>query len=118
MAGKLSSKEKEIIASVSEFFEVERTRKRPSSITNVVKRTAEACGVSERTVKRCRRLSREGVYREGDDEEAGPAELGRPRIMINEFMKTAIRNVVHSFYRERVYPNVNDDVASSSVHEV
>ena len=73
MAGKLSSKEKEIIANVSEFFEVERSRGRPSHITDVVRRTAEAYGVSERTVKKCRHLSWEGIYREGNDEEAGPA---------------------------------------------
>ena len=108
MTGKLSSKEKEIIANVSEFFEVERSCGRPSHITDVVRRTAEACGVSERTVKRCRRLSREGIYRDGNDEEAGPAAealLGRPKIPVNDFMKTAIRNVVYSFYHERLYPN-------------
>ena len=110
MAGKLSSKEKEIIANVSEFYEVERSRGRPSHITDVVRRTAEAWDVSEQMVKRCRRLSREGIYREGNDEEAGPAAealLGRPKIPVDDFMKTAIRNVVYSFYRECLYPNVH-----------
>lgn len=63
MAGKLSSKEKEIIANLSDIFEVERTRKRPSHFINLVKRVVEACGVAKRTAKRCRCLFREDVHR-------------------------------------------------------
>ena len=113
MAGKLSEGEKEMIQSVCSFFQLERARGQRLQLSKVVQRTAQACGVSERTVKRCRRLAQGRRYREGrDDDEAGPSGAagpgpGRPKIEVDEFMKTAIRNVVHSFYRERVYPNLH-----------
>lgn len=109
MAGKLSSREKDIVSNVSDFFERERDQNQRRHVSNVVKRTAEACDVSERTVKRCRRRSREGIYRDGgasDAEVERPAQ-GRPKIEVDDFLKTQIRQVVHSYYRDKVYPSVH-----------
>ena len=65
MAGRLTAQSKEVIASVSED---ERQKGRRIQDTDVLGRAASAWGVSKRWVKRARRLSRAGVYREGEDD--------------------------------------------------
>ena len=65
MAGRLTAQSKEVIASVSED---ERQKGRWIQVTDVLGRAASAWGVSKRSVKRARRLSRAGVYREGEDD--------------------------------------------------
>ena len=65
MAGWLTAQSKEAIASVSED---ERQNGRRIQVTDVLGRAASARGVSKRSVKRARRLSRAGVYREGQDD--------------------------------------------------
>ena len=65
MAGRLTAQSKEVIASVSED---ERQKGRRIQVTDVLGRAASAWEVSKRSVKRARRLSRAGVYREGEDD--------------------------------------------------
>ena len=65
MAGRLTTQSKEVIASVSED---ERQKGRRIEVTDVLGRAASAWGVSKRSVKRERRLSRAGVHREGEDD--------------------------------------------------
>ena len=45
------------------MFELEAQSGKRSHVMNVALRTSKACAVSERTVKRCRRLARDRVYR-------------------------------------------------------
>ena len=65
MAGRLTAQSKGVIASVSED---EHQKGRRIQVTDVLGRAASARGVSKRSVKRARRLSWEGVYREGEDD--------------------------------------------------
>ena len=64
MARNLTLEEKEMVNNVSAYFELEAQSGKRSHVMNVASRTSTACAVSERTVKRCRRLARNGVYRE------------------------------------------------------
>ena len=76
MARKLSEGEKEMIQSVCSFFQLERARGQRLQLSKGVQRTNPACGVSERTVKLCRRLAQGRRYREGrDDDEACLVEV-------------------------------------------
>lgn len=79
-------------------------------MTQIVKRTAEATGLSERTVKRIRAEEAGGPFRE----QQGPSSArqyenaGKPQITIDDFMMSAIRLQVHSFYLERRMPTVDE----------
>ena len=53
----LTCEEKDMVASVSAFFEKEKCLGEAINVKDVVSRTAEACAVSEATVVRCQRHS-------------------------------------------------------------
>ena len=65
MPGGLTAQSKDVIASVSED---EQQKGREIQVTDVLGWAASAWGVSKRSVKRARQLSREGVYREGEED--------------------------------------------------
>ena len=95
-----------MVSSVSRFFEEERQLGRRLHVRDVVKRTALACGVSASTVKRCRRRSDGGDYRE-EDGQASDRPRGRPAIEVDDFTLSAVRGVVHSFFGEKEFPTVD-----------
>ena len=66
--GKVDSAEQGDQCFSSEVFEDEQQRGWRIQVTYVVGRTASACRVSRRSVKQARWLSREGVYREDEDD--------------------------------------------------
>ena len=95
--GWLTAEEKDLVRSVADFFEIEKEEWSIIDVENLVRRTAAACCVSESTVKR----RRGAKPRETRLETVVKAQLGRPRISADEFTCSAIRTIVHSFYREK-----------------
>ncbi len=109
---RLTVEEKDMVVSVSHFFEKEKDTRLLINVTKVIGRTAEACGVSESTVVRCRREQRKSTEEEekGTEEEVRTRH-GRPKISIDEFTAGCIRRVVHSFYRTREHPTLDKVLA-------
>ena len=68
---------------------------------NVVKRTAECLGISERTVKR---VSKEAANSE-ELRESHQKE-GRPPIYVDDFLIGVIRRKLFDFYMEKTFPSV------------
>ena len=93
---RLRSQSKQIVENVQPFFEKEKTFKSNINRMAVMKRMAEATGLSERTI---RDIHKEHVARDG--------QLRTPvkryttfRIQINPdtFEREAIRRLMHAFY--------------------
>ena len=106
----LTCEEKDMVASVSAFFEKEKCLGEAINVKDVVSRTAEACAVSEATVVRCRRHSESSGrhYRFSPREEPSErTKTGRPRIDVDEFTTGVIRRIVHSFYQNGEHPTLN-----------
>ena len=98
----LTCEEKDMVASVSAFFEKEKCLGEAINVKDVVSRTAEACAVSEATVVRCRRHSESSGrhYCFSPQEELSErTKTGRPRIDVDEFTTGVIRRILHSFYQ-------------------
>ena len=92
----LTFEDRKLVASVAEFFQLEKG----SNVNNIARKTAEACRVSESTAKGCRReMEKESKENNAIDSKEVQCGRGRPKIIIDEFTASAIRRVVHSFYR-------------------
>ena len=95
----LSDCEKDMVASVHSFIEEENQLGRRLSVRNVRRRTSLACGVSESTVTRCcRRSLGESYYRAMDNVENNEENRGRPKIVMDDFLLSAIRLEFHGFF--------------------
>ena len=89
---------------VRAFFEKEKACKSTINRMAVVKRTAEATGLSERTL---RDIHKEHVARDG--QLLTPVKrytTSRIRINPDTFDREAIRRLVHAFYIRREYPTI------------
>ena len=99
---RLTSQSKTIINRVRHFFEGEKQKGRQ---INVLKKTAEATGVSVATVK--------WIYSEqrmNDGNFLTPVRrytVSRIRVNPDSFDQGVIRQVVHSFYERKEYPTVS-----------
>ena len=104
----LSDCEKDMVASVHSFFEEENQLGRRLSVRNVRRRTSLACGVSESTVTRCcRRSLGESYYRAMDNVENNEENRGRPKIVMDDFLLSAIRLEFHGFFRRKEVPTID-----------
>ena len=93
-----------IVENVRAFFEKEKACKSTINRMAVVKRTAEATGLSERTI---RDIHKEHVARDG--QLLTPVKrytTSRIRTNPDTFDREAIRRLVHAFYIRREYPTI------------
>lgn len=109
----LSSGERLMIINIFKYVQSKQTEDKPVSNHDLVKETCEISGVSERSVYRV--LS---DYRDTHKISEPDAKRNKPNILqkIDNFDKTAIRRIVHSFYLKEELPTlkkilqvVNDD---------
>lgn len=101
---RLTSQTKQVVENVRSFFEKEKVCRSTINRMAVVKRTAEATGISERCV---RDIHKEYVAR--DSELLTPVKrysVSRIRINPDAFDREVIRRVVHGFYRSKEYPTI------------
>ena len=94
----LSRREKEIISNVHAFFVEEKRRQRKIHASDVARRTADACGVSRRTVFNAIRQTLEEQY---PSSSKGEEKRGRPVIALDEFMEWAIRMQMRDFFSKK-----------------
>ena len=96
----LTFEDRKLVASVAEFCQLQKDSSSLINVNNVARRTAEAYRVAESTAKRCRReAEKESKENNAIDSKEVQSGRGRPKIIIDEFTASAIRRVVHSFYR-------------------
>ena len=100
---RLRSQSKHIVENVWAFFEKEKACKSTINRMAVVKRTAEATGLSERTI---RDIHKEHVARDGQLTPVKRYTTSRIRINPDTFDREAIRRLVHAFYIKREYPTI------------
>ena len=94
----LTFEELNLVASVADFFQLEDSSSL-INVNNLARRIAEACRVSESTAKRCRReVEKESRENNAIDSKEVQSGRGRPKIIIDEVIASAIRRVVNSFY--------------------
>ena len=96
---RLRSQSKQIVENVRPFFDKEKAFKSTSNRMAVMKRTAEATGLSEKTI---RDIHKEHVARDG--QHRTPVKrytTSRIRINPDIFDREAIRRLVHAFYVRR-----------------
>ena len=81
-------------------------------VINVIRRTSEACPISEFTIKRYRkeRKERSEASSVNPDQEIG-LKCGIPKLIVDEFTLACIRRIVHSFYKSREHPTVEKVLA-------
>ena len=90
---------------VRKFFEKEKACRSTINCMAVVKRTAEATGLSEKTV---RNIHKESVASDG--QLLTPVKrytVSRIRVNPDSFDREAIRQLVHAFYTRREYPTLD-----------
>ena len=103
----LTFEERKLVASVAEFFQLKKDSSRLINVNNVARSTAEACRVSESTAKCCQHEAEKESQENNAIDSKEVQSGGRPKIIIDEFTASAIRRVVHSFYRIREHPTLD-----------
>ena len=101
---RLTSQTKQIVENVRSFFEKEKACKSTINRMAVVKRTSEATGISERSI---RDIHKEHVSR--DSQLLTPIKrysVSRIRVNPDSFDREVIRRVVHEFYTRKEYPTI------------
>ena len=104
MSGKpLSLRQKKMVMSCVEVFEKEKAYRKKIHGNDVCRRTAEALGVSERTVYLVKAQMEAGEAAASAGEHSGelkPTEF-------NRFLRGCIRREIHSFFLRKEYPTMD-----------
>ena len=74
-----------MIFSVADFFQNEEDKREPFNYGNVVRRTAETCAVSEKTVIHCEQPAVEWISEQRENTMSKWTKEGRPEIETDEF---------------------------------
>ena len=102
---RLQSQTKKVVENVRKFFEKEKVCRATINRMAVVKRTAEATGLSEKTI---RTIHKEFIAYDG--QLLTPVKrymVSRIRVNPDAFDREAIRRLVHGFYTRREYPTLD-----------
>ena len=100
---RIKSQTKIVVENVRKFFESEKTKGHRRAV-NVVQRTAQATGLSIRSVKRIHQ-----EYVSHDCKFLTPVKrysVSRIRVNPDSFDRAVIKRLVHGFYRRKEYPNI------------
>lgn len=105
MGVRLTSQSRQIVENVRQFFEKEKAYKSTINRMAVLKRTADATRVSERTVSKIHK-----DYIAHDSQLLTPVKrytVSRIKVNPDAFDKEIIRRTVHSFYARKEYPTIS-----------
>ena len=94
---------KALVLRVHDYFDREKRCGQRRYLRNVLKRTEDATGISLASVKK---FISEAKAEVAQPQEDAATTQGRRKIVVDEFMRSDIRRQVHSFYREKTHPTV------------
>lgn len=95
----LSPGERRLVLQVERYFTLEKDNSGPlESVLAVQKRTSDACGISEKTLRRLRKKSEEDLDRPYKRVRLHPKTLD-----LSQGIKLSIRNIVYDMYKAKEY---------------